>query len=160
MARLKLLYMNKKNVLISACLMGVNCRYDGHSVLAEHLEEIMEQYHLVPVCPEVFGGLPIPREPGERIGDKIITITGKDVTEYYVRGAREVLRLAGLYRCNYAILKERSPSCGNGKIYDGTFSHRLVDGNGVLAELLIKDGITVLGESEISNFISSTLKKG
>lgn len=151
--------MNKQNVLVSACLMGVNCRYDGKSVLAQYLEETMEQYHLVPVCPEIFGGLPIPREPGERIGNKVITITGKDVTEYYERGAMEVLRIARLYNCHYAILKERSPSCGYGKIYDGTFSHRLVDGNGVLAELLIKDGITVIGESKISNFLNTSSKE-
>lgn len=151
--------MNKQNVLISACLMGVNCRYDGKGVLVNGLEEIIEQYHLIPVCPEVFGGLPIPREPGERVLGKVITITGKDVTSFYERGAQEVLRLAKLYGCSYAILKERSPSCGSGKIYDGTFSHRLVDGNGILAEILIQQGITVIGESEIGKLIPSNPKE-
>ncbi len=140
--------MNKKNVLISACLMGVNCCYDGNGVPMEHLDGLMQNFHLIPVCPEILGGLPIPRRPAEILGDKVINNAGEDVTEYFVRGAEEVLKIARLYDCRYAILKERSPSCGYGKIYDGTFSHTEVDGSGILAELLTGEGILVCGETD------------
>ncbi|MBB2183345.1 DUF523 domain-containing protein [Lachnospiraceae bacterium MD1] len=141
------------NILISACLMGVNCRYDGVGMWIEHLDELMKKYHLIPVCPEIFGGMSTPREPAERIKDKVITRIGEDVTEYYKKGAQEVLNLAKLYQCEYAILKERSPSCGCGKIYDGTFTHTQIDGDGVLAELLISEGIKVLGESNVQELL-------
>lgn len=141
------------NILISACLMGVNCRYDGVGMWIEHLDELMKKYHLIPVCPEIFGGMSTPREPAERIKDKVITRIGEDVTEYYKKGAQEVLKLAKLYQCEYAILKERSPSCGCGKIYDGTFTHTQIDGDGVLAELLISEGIKVLGESNVQELL-------
>lgn len=141
------------NILISACLMGVNCRYDGVGMWIEHLDELMKKYHLIPVCPEIFGGMSTPREPAERIKDKVITRIGEDVTEYYKKGAQEVLKLAKLYQCEYAILKERSPSCGCGKIYDGTFTHTQIDGEGVLAELLISEGIKVLGESNVQELL-------
>lgn len=108
---------------------------------------------MVPVCPEIFGGLATPRDPAEIIGNKVITKNGEDVTENYKRGAKEVLKLAKFYGCKLAILKERSPSCGYGKIYDGTFSGRLTDGNGVTAELLIEIGIRVIGESEIESLL-------
>ena len=141
------------NILISDCLMGVNCRYDGVGMWIEHLDELMKKYHLIPVCPEIFGGMSTPREPAERIKDKVITRIGEDVTEYYKKGAQEVLKLAKLYQCEYAILKERSPSCGCGKIYDGTFTHTQIDGEGVLAELLISEGIKVLGESNVQELL-------
>lgn len=141
------------NILISACLMGVNCRYDGVGMWIEHLDELMKKYHLIPVCPEIFGGMSTPREPAERIKDKVITRIGEDVTEYYKKGAQEVLNLAKLYQCEYAILKERSPSCGCGKIYDGTSTHTQIDGDGVLAELLISEGIKVLGESNVQELL-------
>ncbi len=147
--------MNKENVLISACLLGVNCRYDGNGVPAAHIEDLMERYHLVPVCPEILGGLTIPRRPAERIEDKVINNAGEDVTEYFVRGAKETVQLARLYDCKIAILKERSPSCGFGEIYDGTFSHRIVNGSGVLAEYLTAEGITIYGESDIEELLSS-----
>jgi uncharacterized protein YbbK (DUF523 family) len=137
------------NLLVSACLLGVNCRYDGTGQVMEEIKELMTQYHLIPVCPEIYGGLTTPREPAEKVGDKIQTKTGKDVTKNYQRGANEILKLAKLYDCNYAILKERSPSCGYGKIYDGTFSGKLVEGNGILADMLEKQGIKVFGETKI-----------
>jgi uncharacterized protein YbbK (DUF523 family) len=138
------------NILVSACLLGVNCRYNGTSKLHEEILELMKIHQLVPVCPEIYGGLQTPREPSERVGDKILTRLGVDVTENFDRGASEIGELAKLYDCNYAILKERSPSCGYGKIYDGTFSDRLVDGNGVLAELLAKQGVKIIGESAVA----------
>ena len=137
------------NVLISACLLGMNCRYNGEGQLLEAREALMEKYNLIPICPEIYGGMSTPREPAEKKKEKVMTKNGDDVTEYFERGAREVLRLAKLYDCRYAILKERSPSCGYGKIYDGTFSGNLRDGNGILAELLVQNGIMVIGESEV-----------
>ncbi len=148
--------MNKKNVLISACLLGVNCRYDGNGVPTEHIDQLMERFHLVPVCPEILGGLNIPRRPAERIEDKVINNAGEDVTEFFVRGAEEVLKIARLYGCDTAILKERSPSCGFGEIYDGTFSHKIVRGSGVLAELLSSEGITVYGETDIEELLRNS----
>lgn len=142
--------MNKRNVIISACLMGTNCRYDGKGAQIEELEELMEGYSLIPVCPEIFGGLPIPRDPGERIGDKVITINGEDVTEFYVKGSEEVVKLARLYGCDLAILKERSPSCGYGTIYDGSFTNKRIKGNGILADALLAEGVRILGESNLA----------
>lgn len=147
--------MSKKNVLISACLMGVNCRYDGRGVPMEHLELLMEKFHLVPICPEILGGLTTPRRPAERVGDRVVNDAGEDVTDFFVRGAQEVLKLARLYDCEYAILKEKSPSCGFGRIYDGTFSKTVIPGSGILAELLDAEGIAVYGENSIEELLQA-----
>ncbi|NLY76612.1 MAG: DUF523 domain-containing protein [Tissierellia bacterium] len=137
------------NILISACLLGVNCRYDGKENLINGIEKLKEIYNLIPICPEIYGGLTTPREPAEIIDGKVINRRGEDVTKNFVKGAKETLYLAKLFNCKYAILKERSPSCGYGRIYDGSFSGNLVDGNGITAELLSKNGIKVIGESQI-----------
>lgn len=137
-------------ILVSACLLGVECRYNGKGELKKDIEKLLKEHELIPVCPEQLGGLPTPRDPAEIQEDKIITKTGADVTKEYLKGAEEVLKLAKLYNCSAAILKERSPSCGCGKIYDGTFSKTLVTGNGATADLLIKNGIKVTGESRIN----------
>lgn len=137
------------NILVSACLLGVQCRYDGTGALTEGIKKLMEEHTLIPVCPEIMGGLATPRDPAERSGDKVVTKDGADVTENYQKGAMETLKLAKLYQCSCAVLKERSPSCGCGRIYDGSFSRKLVDGNGMTAELLLKNGIQVKGESQI-----------
>ena len=134
-------------ILVSACLLGVRCRYDGKSKPHPAVERLMEQHTLIPVCGEIFGGLPTPRVSAERQGARVVTADGRDVTAAYRRGAEEVLRLAKLYGCKAAILKERSPSCGSGRIYDGTFTGTLTDGWGVTAELLRDHGICVIGES-------------
>lgn len=149
--------MNKQNILISSCLLGANCRYDGKGVPMGQIDFLLEKFHPVPVCPEIMGGLTIPRRPCERVGDRVMNDAGEDVTEYFVKGAEEVLMLARLYGCKYAILKEKSPSCGYGKIYDGTFSHKVIDGSGVLAELLEAEGIAVYGESELDRFFRDAL---
>ena len=141
------------NVLISACLIGVNCRYNGDGKMIKEAEELKNKYHLIPVCPEILGGMTTPREPAEKKDGKVINRIGEDVTEYFDRGANEVLQLAKFFDCKYAILKERSPSCGRGTIYDGTFSKVTIEGNGVLTELLEKNGIVVLGESQIDTFL-------
>ncbi len=137
------------NILVSACLLGMNCRYDGSGQLNEELVRLKETHNLIPVCPEVYGGLPTPREPAEILKQRVVTKEGIDVTDAFLKGAEESLRLALFYHCSHAILKERSPSCGFGKIYDGTFDHRLINGNGFTGDLLSKNGIKVLGESEI-----------
>ncbi len=137
------------NILISACLLGVHCRYDGSGKPDKSIEKLMEKHHLIPVCPEILGGMQTPREPSERLGDQVVSKSGADVTDCFQRGAKETLFLAKLYGCRYAILKERSPSCGYGQIYDGTFSGTLTERSGVAAELLAANGITVLGESQI-----------
>jgi len=139
--------------LVSACLLGVNCRYDGGSNGPRpELMALMQKHTLIPVCPEILGGLPTPRQPAERRGEMVATRDYRNVTENYERGADEVLQLARLYRCEYAILKEKSPACGHGMIYDGTFTKTLIKGHGVAAALLEAYGITVLGESEIAGF--------
>ena len=135
-------------ILVSACLLGCPCRYDGTAKADPRVLALMERHTLIPVCPEQLGGLPTPRLPSERREGGVFDRGGKDVTVRYRQGAEEVLRLARLYGCTHAVLKERSPSCGSGQIYNGSFSHVLVPGSGVAAELLAQNGITVLGESQ------------
>ena len=147
-------------VLISACLLGVNCRYSGDGILIEEAENLKENYHLIPVCPEIFGGMSTPREPAEQRNGKVFSKSGEDVTAYFENGAQEVLKLAKFYDCKYAILKERSPSCGHGKVYDGSFSGTIIEGNGVLADMLVKNGIEVFGESQLNDLLKLKLDKG
>ena len=145
----------KSKLLISACLLGAACRYDVKSVPlpAEIITALNEKYAIVPVCPEQLGGLPTPRDPSERRGDAVVTEAGQDVTAQYTRGAQQALYLAETLGCRAALLKERSPSCGSGEIYDGTFSRTLTPGDGVTAALLKAHGIAVYGESEIEKLI-------
>ncbi|MEG0979588.1 MAG: DUF523 domain-containing protein [Oscillospiraceae bacterium] len=142
------------NILVSACLLGIMCRYDGSCVVNQNLEKLREKHRLVPVCPEIYGGLKTPREPCEIVGDRVLTISGKDVTTNFVSGAQEILKLAKFFDCQYAILKERSPSCGYKSIYDGTFSGKLIEGNGITAALLADNGIPVIGESSIEQLLN------
>ena len=140
-------------LLVSACLLGCRCRYDGASREHPLAKELAEHHTLVPVCPEQLGGLPTPRPPAERQGEMVVTREGADVTEQYRRGAEEALRLCRGLGCEAAVLKERSPSCGHGEIYDGTFSGTLTPGDGVAAELLAACGIPVYGESRIESLL-------
>ena len=139
-------------ILISACLLGACCRYDGASKAHPLAALLAERHTLVPVCPEQLGGLPTPRPPAERRGGRVVTQSG-DVTEQYLRGAEETLKLCKLLGCEAAVLKERSPSCGRGQVYDGTFSGTLTAGDGVTAELLAAHGIPVYGESQIEKVL-------
>ena len=139
-------------LLVSACLLGVCCRYDGASKAHPLAERLAEQHTLVPVCPEQLGGLPTPRPPAGRRGGRVVTRSG-DVTEQYRRGAEEALKLCKLFGCEAAVLKERSPSCGRGAVYDGTFTGTLTPGDGVTAELLAANGIPVYGESQIEDLL-------
>ena len=141
-----------ENALISACLLGVSCRYDGLTkpLDADIISALQARYHLIPVCPEIFGGLPTPRLPAEIGKDReVFRNDGVNVTEAYQRGAEEALRLAKLFDCKIAILKERSPSCGSGIIYDGTFTGAKIKADGITAALLKENGILVMGESEL-----------
>lgn len=137
------------NVLVSACLLGVRCRYDGSGQENPEVRRLMEGNTLIPVCPEILGGLATPREPAERRDGRVVTRAGADVTDAFCRGAEETLRLARLFHCELAVLKERSPSCGCGRIYDGTFTGTVIPGSGVAAELLTQNGIRVIGESAV-----------
>ena len=142
-----------ENLLISACLLGIPCRYDGRSVKAVDVSALREKYNLIPVCPEIYGGLPTPRTPSERQGDKTVMKDGRDVTENYLLGAKAAYDLCLELGCKKALLKEKSPSCGKGKIYDGSFTGTLTDGSGVTAEYLMARGIEVYGENEIDKLI-------
>jgi uncharacterized protein YbbK (DUF523 family) len=132
-------------IIVSACLAGYRCRYDGKLTPDSEIVDLVKSGKALPVCPEMLGGLPCPRVPAERTPNdrSVMMRDGTDVTEAFVRGAEETLRLAEFYGCNTAILKARSPSCGKGTIYDGSFQGTLRAGNGVTAELLLKHGFTV-----------------
>ena len=141
--------MNRPRILVSACLLGVNCRYNGERKQMEGIEWLMERVELIPVCPEVLGGLPTPRPPAERVGERVISAEGVDRTDEYDRGAQEAARLYDLLACDCAVLKARSPMCGRDRIYDGTFSGTLMAGDGRLAALLRGRGVKVYTEDEI-----------
>ena len=141
-------------VLVSACLLGVSCRYDGQSKAYPLVDQLCRRHEVVPVCPEIFGGLPTPRVPAERQGERVVMKTGGDVTAQYRRGAEEAVRLARMLGCTVAVLKERSPSCGSGQVYDGTFTGTLTEGFGVAAQRLADAGIRVIGESQLAEFLA------
>ena len=139
-----------KDILVSACLLGEPCRYDGKSKPCVRVIALKGTYNLIPICPEVMGGLPTPRTPSEICGERVLMKDGHDVTENYNRGAETALTIARENACTVAILKEKSPSCGSGLIHNGLFDGGLVPGDGITAQLLKQNGIRVLGESEIT----------
>ena len=138
-----------EKILISRCLLGENCTYRGDGNFCEKAVKLSEKYELVPVCPEEDGGLPTPREPSERLGDKVLSKSGKDVTAEFEKGARAALKTALENGVKLAVMKARSPSCGSCVIYDGTFTGTKTARDGVAAELLKKHGIMVITEEEI-----------
>lgn len=146
--------MSKPNLLISECLCGVCCRYDGDHNRIECLEELKNVYNLVPVCPEVLGGLLTPRPPAERVGNRVQTKNGTDVTEQFKRGATLALAIAIEKNCRCALLKSKSPSCGYGELYDGTFTRTLVKGVGVTSELLLQHDIQIYTEKNVAALIT------
>ena len=139
------------NILVSACLLGASCRYDGASKGDPRLEALRAQGHtLVPVCPEVLGGLPTPRPPAELQKDgRVVNREGVDVTAEYRSGAERALEIARAHGCTCGVLKERSPSCGSGRVYDGTFTRTLIPGAGA--------AVSACSRSAVSGFSSGSV---
>ena len=142
-------------ILVSACLLGINSKYDGTNNYLEKLDEYLKGEEFIFMCPEQLGGLCTPRNPSEiKYVDgkrKVYTNDGVDVTENFEKGAQEVLNICKKYNIEKAILKSGSPSCGYGKVYDGTFSGNKIDGNGITTELLLENGIEVISSKEFEN---------
>ncbi|MBE6022288.1 MAG: DUF523 domain-containing protein [Cellulosilyticum sp.] len=146
-------------ILVSSCLCGEKCKYSGGDNYNEAVIAYCQDQEVLQVCPEVLGGLPIPRHPAEIVGGsakdvlegraRILNDQGEDVTSCFLQGAKEVLKLAKIHQIKEAILKANSPSCGKGKVYNGEFKGELVDGNGVTAELLLQSGIQVKTEKSL-----------
>lgn len=143
-------------LIISSCLLGANCRYDGGTnALDDNMLALLEEkFILIPVCPEQMGGLSTPRLPAEIRGEKIIRKDGKDVSSEFELGARDALAFAKRYKAKLALLKANSPSCGNEKIYDGSFGGVLVEGQGLTAKAFEKNGIKVYNENQIQDLIN------
>ena len=141
-------------ILVSSCLAGINCKYNGGNNYNERILNMVKEGKAIPVCAEQLGGLTTPRIASEikYIDEKrhVINKAGEDVTSQFEKGAQEILDLAKKLNVTKAILKARSPSCGKGKIYNGEFDGQLIDGNGILADLLIKNGIEVITEEELN----------
>jgi uncharacterized protein YbbK (DUF523 family) len=137
-------------IIVSACLAGLHCRYDGSEKPCAEVIRLVAEGKAIPICPEQLGGLPTPRQPSEINGDRVIRKDGGDVTAEFQQGAREALKLAQLVGAKTAILKAKSPSCGSGKIYDGSFSGTLIAGDGILAKMCKENGIEVKTEEEIT----------
>lgn len=136
-------------ILVSACLLGIYCRYDGRCDTDERVMALSRDHVLIPVCPEQLGGLPTPRSAVELLEGRAVTRDGADLTEAFERGVRQVLRVAGLTGARAAVLQPRSPSCGLGIIYDGTFSGRRIEGDGALAGRLREQGFLLLVPDEL-----------
>ena len=139
----------KTKILVSACLLGENCKYSGGNNKNDEVIALADSFELIPVCPECFGGLTIPRLPSEIKGGRVYAKDGEDVTDAFMSGAEQTLYIAKETNAQCAVLTENSPSCGFGKIYDGTFSGNKIDGNGITAQLLFDNEIQIFGESQI-----------
>lgn len=143
-----------KKIIVSACLLGYNCKYSGSNNKNDAVLKLKNKYELIPVCPEEAGGLPTPRDASEISNGKVVTNKGKDVTKEFTLGAEKCFEIAKNNNCNIAVLKERSPSCGFKKIYDGTFTSTIIDGNGVFAELLDKNGVKIYNETNAEELLN------
>ena len=143
--------MEKEKILVSACFLKEGYKYSGGANINNKISKLAEKYEFILICPEVEGGLSTPRRPSEIVGNKVVNNIGEDVTAEFIRGAQLALEAARKNNCTKAILKAKSPSCGKGMIYDGTFSHKTIKGNGVAAQLLIDNGIEVYTEDELDN---------
>ena len=144
----------KTKIIVSACLLGENCKYNGGNNKCDDIIALAEEFEIIPVCPECFGGLPIPRVPSEIKDGRVYSKTGEDLTEAFLSGAEQTLYIAKEANAPCAVLKENSPSCGFGKIYDGTFSGNKIDGNGITAQLLYDNEIQIFGESQVKRLIN------
>ena len=139
----------KEKILVSACFLHNGYKYNGDANINQKVKDLELKYDFILICPEVFGGLSTPRLPSEIVRDKVLNNIGEDVTNQFRLGAQKALELAKLNNCKKAILKAKSPSCGKGLVYDGTFSHNVVAGDGVAAKLLMENGIEVFTEFEL-----------
>lgn len=135
--------------LVSACLLGIDCRYDGKNKLNKKILKLGKDEIFIPICPEQLGGLPTPRTASEQKGKIVISKEGYDVTDNFIRGAEETLKICKMYEIKEAILKQKSPSCGCGQIYDGTFSGTLINGDGITTTLLKRNEIKVITEGDL-----------
>lgn len=138
----------KEKIAVSACLLGYECRYDSKSNKNEKILLLDKEYELCPICPEIYGGLPTPRVPSERFMNKVVNKNGFDVTNNFIIGAELSYKVIEEKGIKIAILKSKSPSCGKGLIYDGSFSSNLITGNGVTTDYLISKGIKVYSEND------------
>jgi len=135
--------------LVSACLLGINCKYSGENNSNQRVIDLLKSEILIPVCPEQLGGMTTPRLPAEIIAGKVINEEGLDVTDHFVRGGAETLRISEMYAVKEAILKDGSPSCGSNMIYDGNFNKIKIKGEGYAAKLLRENGIKVISENDL-----------
>ena len=145
-------------ILISACLLGIPCRYDGKSKPHPDITRLNAAHTLIPFCPEIYGGLSTPRPKAEICGEKVINQADVDVTEAYQKGAAEALRLVDLLQIDCALLKSKSPSCGIGQIYDGTFSGTFICGDGITAQKL-KPHLPLFDETQIETLLSNETRE-
>ena len=136
-------------IVVSACLLGLKCRYDGGSALFQGAVDLMRMGLALPVCPEQLGGLPTPRLPCEIKGDRIVNIEGLDVTDLFQKGVQESMSLVRMSKIEGALLKEKSPSCGVSWVYDGSFSGSLRGGQGIFASALIAAGVPVFSVEDL-----------
>ncbi len=135
-------------IVVSACLAGFSCRYDGKANTVESIRRLYERGLALPVCPECLGGLPVPRVPCELDGDRVVSRDGADCTENFRRGAFTALLYARMYGARLAVLKAKSPSCGVGLVYDGTFTRTLKPGSGIFAQMLLDGNFIVCTEKD------------
>ena len=144
-----------ERILISACLVGDNVKYNGGNNKSPLIEKLLEKYELIPFCPEVEGGLSTPRSPSERKDGRVINEEGQDVTMAFEKGAELAFNICLFLKIKRVILKERSPSCGSKEIYDGSFKHKAIPGMGVTAEYLKEKGIEVYNEDDIESLLNN-----
>ena len=142
------LKMQKDSVMVSACLLGINCKYNGKNNLNKEILDSLKGYNIVPFCPEQLGGLPTPRPKSEVKGDKVFNEFGEDVTDHFAKGALESLKIFEMVKPKFVIFMDRSPSCGKDYIYDGSFSSSLVKGNGITVQYFLKNNIKVYSAYE------------
>lgn len=138
-------------IIVSACLAGVMCRYNGQAFPVPAVIELVNQGKAIPVCPEMLAGLAAPRQPGEQRNNRIYEKNGNDVTDDYLAGAKIAFAIAVAANCQKAIVKAKSPTCGSGLIYDGTFTGTLIPGDGVFTRLLKASGIEVMTEDDFAS---------
>ena len=143
----------KKKLLISACLYGENCKYNGGNNKLSSINKLVSKYELIPVCPEQLGGLSTPRTPSEILGNRVINKNEEDLTDAFLNGAVKTLSIANSNACFACLMKERSPSCGVKKVYNGNFSGELIEGSGITTRLLKENGYAVFSEEEIDNLL-------